>query len=339
MSTGLRRFVLFPLGLLLAAGAAWGGTSTLQNPTVTFSTPGTKQVSLQVCNLAGCSTVTKNVVVLDPKPVIQSTSIPILVGVGQAVTLQAITKGKPPLTHAWTLAGGTSTIVSGNPAVWNAPGAPGVFLATLQVTNADGTASSLPVTVTVVPSTFSDVSPSHWAWRFIENLYTRGVYTTCSTSPMMYCPDTAMTRGDMAIFLLRAKEGGEYNPPTCVAPSFSDVPCSDPRAPFINELARRGITAGCGDGNYCPDSPVTREQMSVFLLVAKDGSTYQPSLACLSAPFNDVPCYSPFAPWIKELVARQITAGCGGSLYCPTQMVTRAQMSVFISTTFNLPPP
>jgi hypothetical protein len=36
-------------------------------------------------------------------------------------------------------------------------------------------------------------------------------------------------------------------------------------APWVNELVRRGVTAGCGGGNYCPNDPVTRAQMSVFL--------------------------------------------------------------------------
>ena len=30
-------------------------------------------------------------------------------------------------------------------------------------------------------------------------------------------------------------------------------------------LAASGITAGCGGGNYCPDAPLTRGQMAVFL--------------------------------------------------------------------------
>jgi hypothetical protein len=27
------------------------------------------------------------------------------------------------------------------------------------------------------------------------------------------------------------------------------------------------VVAGCGNGNYCPANPVTREQMSVFITV------------------------------------------------------------------------
>jgi hypothetical protein len=46
---------------------------------------------------------------------------------------------------------------------------------------------------------------------------------------------------------------------------FSDVPETSAFCPWIEELARRGITGGCGGGNYCPTAPVTREQMAVFL--------------------------------------------------------------------------
>jgi len=61
-------------------------------------------------------------------------------------------------------------------------------------------------------------------------------------------------------------EGAGYNPPPCVTPQFRDVPCSDPFAPWINELSARGITAGCGGGDYCPSSPVRRDHMSAFLV-------------------------------------------------------------------------
>ncbi len=37
---------------------------------------------------------------------------------------------------------------------------------------------------------------------------------------------------------------------------------------FIEALYASGITAGCGGGNYCPDSPLTRGQMAVFLAKA-----------------------------------------------------------------------
>ena len=48
-------------------------------------------------------------------------------------------------------------------------------------------------------------------------------------------------------------------------PTFNDVPASDSAFSFVEALVASGITAGCGGGNYCPDAPLTRRQMAVFL--------------------------------------------------------------------------
>jgi beta-N-acetylhexosaminidase len=68
----------------------------------------------------------------------------------------------------------------------------------------------------------------------------------------------------MTKFLLRALEGPAYVPPD---PSgiFADVPTTAPFAGWIDECSRRGITAGCGAGKFCPDATVTRAQMAAFL--------------------------------------------------------------------------
>ena len=54
-------------------------------------------------------------------------------------------------------------------------------------------------------------------------------------------------------------------PPTS---DFNDVSTSSPQFQFIEALYASGITAGCGGGNYCPDTPLTRGQMAVFLAKA-----------------------------------------------------------------------
>lgn len=48
-------------------------------------------------------------------------------------------------------------------------------------------------------------------------------------------------------------------------PTFNDVPTSDIGYPYIEALAASGITGGCGGGRFCPDNPVTRRQMAIFL--------------------------------------------------------------------------
>ncbi|MEX0879452.1 MAG: S-layer homology domain-containing protein [Thermoanaerobaculia bacterium] len=56
--------------------------------------------------------------------------------------------------------------------------------------------------------------------------------------------------------------------PAPPAASFNDVPANDTAFQFIEALVASGITAGCGAGNYCPDAPLTRRQMAVFLAKA-----------------------------------------------------------------------
>ncbi len=50
--------------------------------------------------------------------------------------------------------------------------------------------------------------------------------------------------------------------------TFADVPTSDFGFQFVEALAASGITGGCGGDNYCPDQPVTRRQMAIFLAKA-----------------------------------------------------------------------
>jgi hypothetical protein len=48
---------------------------------------------------------------------------------------------------------------------------------------------------------------------------------------------------------------------------FTDT-VGHPFATFTGQLSAYGITQGCGNGNYCPDAPVTRAQMAAFLVRA-----------------------------------------------------------------------
>ena len=86
---------------------------------------------------------------------------------------------------------------------------------------------------------------------------------------------------------------------------------------------------------YCPNTPVTRAQMAVFLLKSMHGSAYVPA-ACTGV-FTDVSCPSAFAVnWIERLSAEGITGGCGGTNDCPDNPNTRGQMAVFLVKTFGL---
>ncbi|WP_345323195.1 S-layer homology domain-containing protein [Candidatus Villigracilis proximus] len=190
----------------------------------------------------------------------------------------------------------------------------------------------------MTPWIFRDVPDTYWAWQYVERLYNAGVTGGCSTSPLNYCPENIVTRDQMAVFLLKGIHGASYTPPAINgATGFADVAANHWAAAWIKQLAAEGITSGCGGGNYCPDTTVTRAQMAVFLLKAKNGSSYAPPAVGGSTSFNDVTTEYWAAAFIKQLVADGITAGCGNSSYCPETAVTRAQMAVFLVRTFNLP--
>lgn len=65
----------------------------------------------------------------------------------------------------------------------------------------------------------------------------------------------------IAVFLLLLVPGAALG----VGPSFSDVPTSDWAYDDIEWLAATGVTQGCGEGEYCPDAPVTRREMAAFV--------------------------------------------------------------------------
>jgi hypothetical protein len=112
---------------------------------------------------------------------------------------------------------------------------------------------------------FVDVPLTHPLATWIEQLAREGITGGCSASPPRYCPEAGITRAEIAVFLLRAKHGAAYQPPAATG-LFTDVPVSHPLARWIEQLAREGITSGCGPTTYCPDAIVTREEMAVLLV-------------------------------------------------------------------------
>jgi hypothetical protein len=190
-------------------------------------------------------------------------------------------------------------------------------------------------TCTTAVPTFPDVPVTNPFFHYVETIYQLGITGGCQGGN--YCPGNPVTRAQMAVFLIKSKYGAAYVPPACTG-MFGDVSCSSPFAIWIEKLASDGVTGGCGNGNYCPDSTVTRKQMAPFLLKSLYGSSHVPPTC--AGTFADVPCTPGvgFDDFIEELYSLKITGGCQTSplLYCPDNANTRAQMAVFLVKTFNL---
>jgi len=85
----------------------------------------------------------------------------------------------------------------------------------------------------------------------------------------VYVVEVGTTAGDSSTRFMAVRLS--YNLQVSPAPAtatFGDVPVGHPQHRFVEALVAAGITAGCAGGNYCPNDPITRGQMAVFLSVA-----------------------------------------------------------------------
>lgn len=115
--------------------------------------------------------------------------------------------------------------------------------------------------------------------------------------------------------------------------TFDDVDEKSTHAAAISDIASRGITLGCADGRYCPDDPVSRDQMASFLV-----RTFRLPAAAVR-PFSDVEEGSTHDSAISALTVSGITVGCDEGRYCPSDEVTRGQMATFLARALRLEPP
>ena len=161
---------------------------------------------------------------------------------------------------------------------------------------------------------YSDIG---WSPFFDDIVWITNAGITNGCGGGMYCPADAVTRAQMASFIARA-----LGLPAATADYFPDDAGSLHQAD-INRLAQAGITNGCGNGLYCPDRPVTRDQMASFIARAL-------GLPAATADYFSDDAGSFHEPDINRMAAAGVTNGCGSGLYCPTQAITREQMAAFL---------
>jgi S-layer family protein len=140
---------------------------------------------------------------------------------------------------------------------------------------------------------------------------------TFGCSPIYSCPSSPTTREVMAGFLANALS---------LPPTTRDYFADDESSPYedsINRVAAARITAGCGSGRFCPTGTVTRGQMAAFLARSFH-------LPLTTRDFFTDDETSIFEGEINRLAASGITAGCGGTKFCPNNIVSREQMAAFL---------
>ncbi len=112
------------------------------------------------------------------------------------------------------------------------------------------------------PRRFADVDEGAWWAVHVERLADLGITRGCAVEPARFCPDSPVTRAQMATFLARA-----FRLPSVPPAGFADVGEGNIHLPGIAALAAAGITSGCAvePARYCPGRATTRAQMATFL--------------------------------------------------------------------------
>ncbi len=112
---------------------------------------------------------------------------------------------------------------------------------------------------------FTDVPSGHPFHTDIAAIAASGITKGCNPpANTRFCPDRAVTRGQMAAFLVRA-----LDLPLGGSAGFTDVGRDHVFSRDIAALAAAGITRGCGapsENRFCPNQPVTRAEMAAFLV-------------------------------------------------------------------------
>ena len=186
-------------------------------------------------------------------------------------------------------------------------------------------------------SGFDDVTDSSVHAAGIAALESEGLLegTECvfEGSAVGFCPDDPLLRSTMAVWIVRAVDGGDPLP--AGESRFADIDPGMWWVDHVEKLADLGITAGCSTtpARYCPGDSVSRAQMASFLVRAFGLE------AAPSAGFTDT-VGNVHAANVDALAAAGITAGCSTTppQFCPDSSVNRGQMATLLARALELIP-
>ena len=237
------------------------------------------------------------------------------------------------VSRSWKLPDGS--VVKSTNTSWS-PRVPGIYKATLTVVDNDGLRDTSMVSITAALSpggTFTDDNDSVFEGA-IEAMAAERITLGCNPPTNdHYCPDDLVTRGQMAIFLVRAFD--------YIANGGGNLFVDDNGMVYedaADRLKTAAVTLGCNpptNSRYCGDDFVTHAQMAGFLVRAL-GLTDDGGGDLYLDDDN-----STFELAIDRLGTAGITHGCNPPIndrFCPEDNVTRGQMAAFLMRALGLTP-
>ena len=171
---------------------------------------------------------------------------------------------------------------------------------------------------------FSDVSDSDWFYDPVVWIYNEGLMT--GTSATTFEPNTSTTRA-MIVAMLARLEGVE----SAESAGFTDVAANDWYATAVNWAAASGITSGTGDGNFSPNTAITREQLAAILMNYANYKGQDVSARATLDTYSDAAAISSWAnDTMSWAVAEGLISGVTSDELQPQGNATRAQVAAIL---------
>ena len=176
----------------------------------------------------------------------------------------------------------------------------------------------------VVTLPFTDVADSDWFYDPVCYVYSQGLMT--GTSENTFEPNTPLSRA-MLVAVLHRLEGS----PQASGGDFSDVADGDWYARAVNWAASVGVVNGFDDGNFSPNTAITREQLAAILRNYAAYKGLDVSARATLDTYNDATAISSWANDVMSwAVAEGLLTGVTNDQLQPQGNATRAQVAAIL---------
>ena len=177
---------------------------------------------------------------------------------------------------------------------------------------------------TDVSDIFLDIAANAWYKDAVQYAYAGGLMTGVSANE--FAPEATTTRA-MIVSMLARLEGVE----SAESAGFADVAADDWYATAVNWAAASGITSGTGDGNFSPNTAITREQLAAILMNYAQYKGQDVSARATLDTYNDATAISSWANDVMSwAVAEGLISGVTSDELQPQGNATRAQVAAIL---------
>ena len=172
---------------------------------------------------------------------------------------------------------------------------------------------------------FTDISEKDWFYGDVMFVYENGLML--GTSKTLFSPHGTAMRGMMATILWRM----EGSPVPKGKNSFTDMEAGKWYADAITWTTENGIFAGYGKDKFCPDDPITREQLAAIFYRYADYKGYDLTVKGDLDKFKDADKITDYAKTAMQwAVGSGLVKGKSGNLLDPQGTATRAEIAAML---------